>query len=177
MSEKKKYLTQHEINLLLAAARKYGREPDRNYAMILLGFRHGLRVSELVSLKWSQVFWKDERLDVRRAKGGRNSLHPLLSDELKALRKLKDDSAQYVFASQRQGHLSERQFRTLFAEIGKRAGLGKVNPHQLRHACGYEQANKGRDIRFIQDYLGHRSITSTAIYTEVNAKRFEGMWD
>ena len=97
----RKYLTQSEIDLLLTAAKKYGREPDRNFAMILMGYRHGLRVSELVGMRWSQIDWRDERLDVPRAKGGKPSVHPIRSDELKALRKLKGKSAQYVFVSQR----------------------------------------------------------------------------
>ena len=174
----RKYLTPKEIDLLLTAARRYGREPDRNYCMILMGYRHGLRVSELVSLRWSQIDWRDERIFVPRLKSGKDTTHPLGSLEIKALRKLKyDHSGRYIFVSQRGGHVSDRQFRALLSEIGELAGLGHCHPHQLRHACGYALANKGTDTRLIQDYLGHRSIASTAIYTELNAVRFEGLWD
>jgi len=57
------------------------------------------------------------------------------------------------------------------------AGLEpKAHPHMLRHACGYALANKGRDTRAIQAWLGHRSITSTAIYTALAPNRFKDFW-
>ena len=177
MSNDKQYLTPDEVNRLLAVARKYGRHPDRNYCMILLAYRHGLRVGELVMFRHSQIDWRDERIYVPRLKNGKPSVHPLDSAEIKALRKIKNDSPTYLFASERGGHLSSRQFRQLLSDIGEKAELGPIHPHQLRHSCGYALANKGRDTRLIQDYLGHRSISSTVRYTELNASRFEGLWD
>lgn len=145
--------------------------------MILIAYRHGLRISELCGLKWSAIDWKDERIFVARAKGGKPSTHPLGSDELKALKKLIGQSPTWVFVSDRGGHISPRQFRTLIATLGEKAGLRDIHPHQLRHACGYYLANKGTDTRTIQDYLGHRQISSTVRYTELSAKRFEGLWE
>jgi type 1 fimbriae regulatory protein FimB len=64
------------------------------------------------------------------------------------------------------------------AEIGRRAGLPlKVHPHMLRHSCGFALANKGRDTRLIQDYLGHRNIRHTQLYTQTAAVRFERLWN
>ncbi len=65
----------------------------------------------------------------------------------------------------------------MIAAAGKRAGLGRVHPHMLRHSCGYALANKGQDFRLIQDCLGHRDPKHTSRYTRVAASRFEGVWD
>jgi site-specific recombinase XerD len=82
-----------------------------------------------------------------------------------------------VFLSER-GPMTRQAFNYICAELGERAGLNiKVHPHMLRHSCGFALANKGRDTRLIQDYLGHRNITHTQIYTRTSAVRFEGLWD
>ncbi len=67
-------------------------------------------------------------------------------------------------------------FQSELQLLTKRADLGKVHPHMLRHACGYALANKGHDLRTIQDYLGHRDPKHTAIYTRTAAKRFDNLW-
>ena len=73
--------------------------------------------------------------------------------------------------------MTRQAFNYICAEVGKRAKLPvKVHPHMLRHTCGFALANKGRDTRLIQDYLGHRNITHTQIYTRTAAVRFEGLW-
>ena len=61
--------------------------------------------------------------------------------------------------------------------IAARAGLHAIHPHMLRHGCGYALANRGRDTRLIQDYLGHVDIRNTVIYTRTAARRFEGLWE
>ena len=73
--------------------------------------------------------------------------------------------------------MTRQAFNYICAEIGKRAGLNiKVHPDMLRHSCGFALANKGRDTRLIQDYLGHRNITHTQIYARTARIRFEGLW-
>ena len=61
--------------------------------------------------------------------------------------------------------------------ITKRAGLRKITPHMLRHGCGYALINKGYDVRVVQDYLGHKDIRNTAIYTRLDDKQFKGLWE
>ena len=62
--------------------------------------------------------------------------------------------------------------------LSKKADLDfNVNPHMLRHGCGYALANMGYDTRLIQDFLGHKNIQHTVIYTRTSAKRFEDIWD
>jgi type 1 fimbriae regulatory protein FimB len=64
----------------------------------------------------------------------------------------------------------------LIEAAGEKAGLGHVHPHMLRHSCGYDLADKGTDLRTMQDYLCHRDPTMTVRYTRVAARRFEGLF-
>ncbi|WP_258794203.1 tyrosine-type recombinase/integrase, partial [Klebsiella pneumoniae] len=67
---------------------------------------------------------------------------------------------------------------TLLKQYGRAANISVApHPHMLRHACGYSLADLGRDTRLIQDYLGHRNISHTVIYTASNSKRFQQIWD
>ena len=84
----REYLTEKEVDRLIEAARKRGRNSQRDVAAILLAYRHGLRASELCSLKWSQIDLRNGRLHVNRAKGGIESVHPICGPELRALRPL-----------------------------------------------------------------------------------------
>ncbi len=100
----REYLSDSEIDSLMAAARKIGRHGHRDATLILLGYRHGLRVSELVSLRWQQVDLKQGVLHVSRAKNGTPSTHPLRGPELRALRRVQREySGTYVFSSERKG--------------------------------------------------------------------------
>jgi integrase len=92
MRRDREHLTEHEVERLIKVARgnRYG---QRDATMILIGFRHGLRVSELCGLQWSSVEFETATMHVRRAKGGQEATHPLLGDELRALRDLKRQSA------------------------------------------------------------------------------------
>lgn len=119
--------------------------------MILMAFRHALRVSELVSLRWSDVDFDTCTLYVHRLKGSKSGAHPIDGDELRALRKLKAEGSswEFVFTSERGAPLTTAGFRKLLSRLAQGAGLGslKVHPHMLRHATGYALANKGMDTR------------------------------
>ena len=83
----------------------------------------------------------------------------------------------YVFQSERGERMSRSAFWRVVAQAGERAGLPiKVYALLLRHACGYYLANKGCDLRLIQDYLGHQQIQNTVRYTALNPARFAGLW-
>ncbi len=175
----REYLTPDEIDALMRAARKVGRHGHRDATLILLGFRHGLRVSELVSVRWDQVELKAGRLHVRRVKNGSPSVHPLRGPEIRALRRLKRDypDSPYVLTTERQGPLTASTVQRIIARAGKLAEIPfPVHPHMLRHACGYKLANDGHDTRAIQQYLGHKNITHTVRYTELSSDRFNGFW-
>jgi integrase len=153
------YLTRDEVTLLLRAAKK-SRHGARNHAMILLAYRHGLRASELVGLRWSDVDLERATIYCRRAKGSRSTVHPLKSDEVAAIERLQRKSAgDYVFVSERGERMSRSAFWRVVAQAGERACLPvKAYAHLLRYSCGYYLANKGCDLRLIQDYLGHKQI-------------------
>ena len=87
----REYLTEHEIEALMAAARQ-NRHGHRDATMILVAFRHGLRASEVVDLRWDQVDFDRAVLHVRRVKQGTPSVHPLSGSEMRALRRLQRES-------------------------------------------------------------------------------------
>ena len=175
----REYLTPHEVDKLIAAAGRLGRHGHRDAAMVLVAYRHGLRVGELVSLRWDQVDLKQGLLHVHRLKNGMPSNHPVRGPELRALRQQLRDypPSPYVFTGERQGPLTETAVRKIVARAGEAARLGfPVHPHMLRHATGYKLANDGQDTRAIQHYLGHTNITHTVRYTDLRSDRFKGFW-
>jgi integrase len=131
----REHLTPGEVEALIEAARG-NRYGHRDATMVLLTYRHGLRAAEVCDLRWDQVDFPGAVLHVRRVKNGTPSTHPIQGGELRALRRLQRESPSSPFV-----FVSERgsPFTT--------AGF------------------KGHDTRAIQGWLGHRSITSTAVYT------------
>ena len=175
----REYLTEAEVEWLLTAARK-NRWGHRDATMILVAYRHGLRVSELLDLRWDQVEFRTGSLHVRRVKQGAPSTHPILGDELRALRRLQreqEPKSAFVFTSERGAPFSTAGFARMVERAGTEAKLGfKAHPHMLRHACGYALANRGHDTRALQAYLGHRNIQHTVRYTELSPTRFKDFW-
>jgi type 1 fimbriae regulatory protein FimB/type 1 fimbriae regulatory protein FimE len=176
----REYLTPSEVQSLLKAARRRGRYGQRDTCLILLAYRHGLRVSEVVSLRWDQIDLKAGHLHVRRAKNGTPSTHPLQGDEIRALRQLArewPDRGGFVFISERHGPMSPDGVRKMITRTGDEARLlFPVHPHMLRHACGFKLANDGHDTRALQLWLGHRNIQHTVRYTELSPARFRNFW-
>jgi type 1 fimbriae regulatory protein FimB/type 1 fimbriae regulatory protein FimE len=174
----REHLTPAEVEGLIEAA-KDNRQGHRDATMILIAFRHGLRASELVDLRWDQVGFDEGVLHVRRVKNGMPATHPLTGRELRALRKLQREKGEtpFVFVSERGAPFSVSGFRRMIERAGQAAGLEiKAHPHMLRHATGYALANQGTDTRTLQAYLGHRNISNTVRYTELTAGRFKNLW-
>ena len=175
----REYLTDDEVRRLSEAA-KGNRHGHRDATMILIGYRHGLRASELTDLRWDQVEFSSGTLHVRRLKHGTPSTHHILGDELRALRRLQREQeprSPFVFTSERGTPFTTAGFARMIERAGVEAGLGfKAHPHMLRHACGYALANKGHDTRALQAYLGHKNIQHTVRYTELSPARFKDFW-
>jgi integrase len=175
----REYLTEEEVERLIEAA-KGNRYGHRDATMVLMAYRHGLRVSELVDLRWEQADFKTAILHVRRVKKGTPSTHPILGDELRALRRLQrqqEPKSPFVFTSERGAPFTTAGFARMIERAGSEAKFGfKPHPHMLRHACGYALANKGHDTRALQAYLGHRNIQHTVRYTELSPSRFKDFW-
>lgn len=161
------------------AAGQVGRHPHRDRTLILIAYRHALRVSELVALRWDQVDLKTGLVHVVRLKNGMPSTQPIRGPEIRALRKLKSTSLEspYVFVTERGGPMTPATVRKMIARAGDLARLPfPIHPHMLRHSAGYKLANDGHDTRAIQQYLGHKNITHTVRYTELSPERFKGFW-
>jgi type 1 fimbriae regulatory protein FimB/type 1 fimbriae regulatory protein FimE len=175
----REYLTEAEVERLMKAATG-NRWGHRDATMILVAYRHGLRVSELAELRWDQVDFRTANLHVRRVKQGNPSTHPILGDELRALRRLQreqEPKSSFVFSSERGAPFSTAGFARMIERAGVEAKFGfKPHPHMLRHACGYALANRGHDTRALQAYLGHKNIQHTVRYTELSPTRFKNFW-
>jgi len=157
----REYLTPTEVERMLDAA-KGNRHGHRDATMLLVAYRHGLRASEVVDLRWDQVDFDGATLHVRRLKRGTPATHPITGDELRALRRLQreqEPKSPFVFTSERGAPFTRGGFAKLAERAGEAAALGfKAHAHMLRHGCGYALANKGHDTRGLQAYLGHKNI-------------------
>lgn len=181
-NDDRKHLTDLEVDRLLAATRG-SRNESRDHCLILLMFRHGLRVSEACRLKLNQVDTDSGYVYVARLKGSLSTSQPLRPEELRAIRawlkqreRMAPDGNAF-FVSEQRRPLHRSTVNLLLEKYSKDAGLAiKAHPHMLRHACGYALADRGADTRLIQDYLGHRNIQHTVKYTATNPARFEKLW-
>jgi type 1 fimbriae regulatory protein FimB/type 1 fimbriae regulatory protein FimE len=175
----REHLTPAEVEKLMTAAAKLGRHGHRDQTLILIAYRHALRVGELVALRWDQVDLQQGLLHVARLKNGTASTHPLRGPEIRALRRLKreGEASPYVFTTERGGPMTTSNVRKMVARAGEEAKLGlATHPHMLRHGCGYKLSNDGHDTRSVQHYLGHRNIQHTVRYTEMAPDRFKTFW-
>lgn len=174
---KRTYLTAQEVSRLLEQA-KTNRYPERDRALIMLTFRHGLRASEAVQLRWEQIDLQAARIHVARLKGSDDSVHVLEADELQMLRALKKKQADtaFVFMSERGAPMTADNYLKLVKRIARGAGFTfSAHPHQLRHGAGFALTEKGISTRVVQQFLGHRNIQNTVRYTKLTNKAFVGL--
>lgn len=181
MAKTRFYLTRAEVRQLILAARKHSRYGMRNALMILLAYRHGLRASEVVDLRWSDFDLEAGTVLCRRSKGSRSGIHPLSQEEITKLDRFRARSGglveEFVFVSERGGPMGRSAFWRIVMQAGRHADLPVPTfAHQLRHSTGYHLANRGCNLRLIQDYLGHTEIQSTVRYTMLASHAFRGLW-
>lgn len=179
----KEFLTESEMEKFLKAA-KLTRNPERDYCLMLMAYRHGLRVSEAIDIRMSQLDLDGAYLYVRRLKGSRSGQQPIEGDELRVIRKwlheraaYKDAGTDYLFLSEQGANIRRQSINYIVKIIGIKAGFGfRVYPHMLRHSCGFALANKNTATRTIQEALGHENIQNTVKYTASNPERLRGIW-
>ncbi|CAI1012336.1 tyrosine-type recombinase/integrase [Serratia quinivorans] len=174
------FLTQDEVERILLQSQK-GNNKERNYCMLLICYIHGLRVSELTGLKLTDLDTKSGVIYIRRLKNGFSTAHPISTRVINAIKtwlpirniKLASKKSPYLFPGRESKMLARQTIYIMIKKYAEQASLNiQAHPHMLRHACGYELANQGMDTRLIQDYLGHRNISHTVIYTASNPERF-----
>jgi integrase len=171
---------------MIQAVRRYAaRHPrakrfaHRDEAIILLTWRHELRISEALDLKWQSINLTTGHVTVLRRKGSINGRHPMERDEVHLLKKLRAEypKHRYVFNNHHDGPMGYSAMRRVIVRAAELARLPfRISPHVLRHSCGYALANRGVDTRTIQDWMGHANIQNTVGYTRLDASRFEGLW-
>ena len=177
---RRKYLSPDEARLVIDAAGRIGRQRERDQLLLTMMYRHGWRVSEAVDLRWTDFDLnasRDRPFWVRRVKGSRTTTHTLEPDTARLLARAKKRAdGIYVFRSERGGKLSTDVVRVICERAGQAAGFEfRARPHMFRHAAGFALAEEGTDTRLIQDFLGHRDIKSTVIYTETSQRRLAGV--
>ncbi len=173
------YVLPKEMDRVLKAAVNTGRHGHRNYTLILLCYRHGLRVGEVTELRWRMVDLKKKVLRVKRLTNGINSVHPLRKEELVALRKLKREypGSSYLFTTDHGTNMTVTNAGRIVARAGREAGLRfRLHPQMLRHGCGHALADAGHNMLAIQNYLGHRNIRHTLRYMELPPQPFKHFW-
>lgn len=181
-SDTRKHLTAREVDRLIEAT-KGSRHAVRDRCLLLLMFRHGLRVSEACALRLDQVDVESGVMHITRLKKGLSTSHPLRGNEIRAIKAWLAERGKLgaigktFFVSQQRKPLDRSTVWLAIRRYGELAGLDlAVHPHQLRHGCGFALADQGADTRLIQDYLGHRDIRHTVIYTATNPARFDRLW-
>jgi len=171
------FLTPQEVDQLKDSIDLSKPEGHRNRAIIEVLFSCGLRVSELVNLKWSQVYAEERFLRIL-GKGSKERLVPISETALKEINnylpwrnslKIKPGEEDYVFLNRRGAHLTRVMILIMLKEQAAEAGIQKtISPHTLRHSFATALLEGGADLRVIQALLGHESIGTTEIYTHIS---------
>lgn len=172
------FLTVHEVEKLLGSIDRSTPEGERNLAIIEVLYGCGLRVSELVKLKISDIHFKEDFLSVV-GKGNKQRLVPLGSPAKKALVRYLQEvrpfvpvakgATDVVFLNRRGSGLSRVMIFYMLRSLAEKAGIRKkIGPHTLRHSFATHLVEGGADLRAVQEMLGHESITTTEIYTHLD---------
>jgi len=173
-------LSKSDILKICTAIKQGSRNPVRDELMVLTAFYHGLRVSELCSLRWQQITFKPPQIAVKRVKNGIDAVHPIFDKRLLTLlRKLHKEQGNpnqgFIFLNERGNPVSVNGFQQMFRKFSKMATGIIWNAHALRHACGTSMIDAGQPIRTVQLWLGHANIQNTIKYLHESGKQFDNV--
>jgi integrase/recombinase XerD len=169
-----------EINAMIKTIDRSKPEGERNVAILETLYSCGLRVSELVGLSLTDIFWDDEFVRVI-GKGNKERIVPIGATAIKHIKiyldhvrihlKIQNEHRNIVFLSNRGGKLSRQSVFLFIQSAARNAGIKKtVSPHTFRHSFATGLVENGADLRAVQEMLGHESITTTEIYTHLDRK-------
>lgn len=172
------FLSIYEIDQIIAAIDLSNRQGERNRAIIEVLYSCGLRVSELVNLKMSEIHFEEGFLKVT-GKGDKERWVPIGKTAIKYIRyyqeqlrnhqEAKKGEEDILFLNRNGGRLTRVMIFTIVKELGEKAGIDKnISPHTFRHSFATHLVDGGADLRAVQDMLGHESITTTEIYTHLD---------
>jgi integrase/recombinase XerD len=180
------YLTHQEIELMLSQIDQSSPSGFRNRVILELLFACGLRVSELINLEKSHIYFKDECILVT-GKGNKQRLIPISQNALNLLEVYLIDRNQVntsskdqniLFLNHRGGKISRISIFNIVKDLAAKAGIRKnISPHTFRHSFATGLVSNGADLRAVQNMLGHESITTTEIYTHLDRKHLQKVID
>lgn len=166
-SETIKFFSLDEIKRLFDAISN-----KRDRAIFLIGYRHGLRASEIGLLQLQDLDLQRQKIMIHRLKGSLSGVHPLQPDEtriLKSYLKIRESQSAFLFVSNRHLPISRKTIDVLMKNYGVKAKLpkDKCHFHALKHSIATHLLETDADLRFVQDWLGHANIQNTVIYASL----------
>jgi integrase/recombinase XerD len=172
------FLSVHEIDSMLACIDRSSPEGERNFSMLETLYSCGLRVSELVNLKITDLHLESDYIKIT-GKGNKERLVPigktgkkLIQTYLSKIRihlPIKKDAEDIVYLNRRGSKLSRVMIFYIIKDLADKAGIKKIlSPHSFRHSFATHLVEGGADLRAVQEMLGHESITTTEIYTHLD---------
>jgi len=173
-AEQIQFLTQDQMRRLLGVIKG-----KRDYALFLIAYRHGLGASEVGILTVDDLNLKQARIRIHRLKGSVGGVYPMQKDEVKAVKamlKEREVKSPTLFISRLLTAISRRQIDKLIKQYGQKARIPahKRHFHTLKHSIATHLLDAGTDLRFVQDWLGHKDIQSTAIYAQLTSRKLSG---
>ncbi len=168
-------LTREEVSLLFSSTTN-----PKHRLLLKLIYSCGLRVSEAATLKTTDLDLDNRTLHIRCGKGKRDRIVPIPESLCKEIREfiLPSNQNPYLFVSRpgREGHLTTMSVNMIVKKATRKAAIKKsVRPHTLRHSFATHLLEQGTDIRYIQEFLGHKRITTTELYTQVSRVSLKGI--
>ncbi|MBH19809.1 MAG: tyrosine recombinase XerD [Crocinitomicaceae bacterium] len=172
------FLTIDEIDLMVSQINRSKSDGERNIAILEVLYGCGLRVTELIELKMSEIYWKEGFIRII-GKGNKERLVPLgktaskhlkiYFNEIRVHQKIDSQFVDHVFINKNGRKLSRVMIFKIIKRLTEKAGIQKnVSPHTLRHSFATHLVEGGADLRAVQEMLGHQSITTTEIYTHLD---------
>jgi integrase/recombinase XerD len=164
-------LSKEEIERIICVTK------NLNHRLIIqIGYSSGLRVSEIINLKWCDIYFDRNLIHLKRAKGKKDRIVMLSLKVKESLMNLTFDKNGYLFLTNRNGKYTQRTIQKIIVNAAMKASiLKRITPHTLRHSFATHLLENGTDIRYIRDLLGHSDISTTLIYTKVSNKNIRNI--